>query len=596
MRIPLSVTSGRNTEVLQAELALVWRQMPVIVLASVLAIPIVALAALDSKPMGALAVFVAAHWVVAGWRLYEWSQYQRQHQTAQAPNRRGRLMVGVGLSGLLWMLVGAWLVPGLSVYQLYFAAAVVAGMCAGAATSLANHPPALLLYLTPTVGGLAFGLVQSDVTFTNWFAMLLFVYIGGLSLVGISTHRSLIETIALRQARDQLANDLTRTGDRLQQMIDMLPVGVHLFGPDERLVLSNAAVSDMIPFEGAKFEPGAQLGSIIRQASQREADHPDAQEQWARLRLQEFRSPSGTRDFVSPSGRWVRAYNARLANGDLLATYVDITSLKDREAALRAVAETAQSANEAKSNFLALMSHELRTPLNSILGFAELLQVTVQGEAGGDRVAEYADDIQSSGRLLLQIINDILDLSKIEAGHRQLDEERIDLARVIVSTFRLLEGAAQRQELTLVQDLPSPCPVLWSDQKAVSQILINLVGNAVKFSRAGGSITVQVKVSDDGLYLCVQDTGIGIAPEDLERVVEPFAQSETSYARKQSGTGLGLAIVKSLAELQGARFELESTVGVGTLATVIFPPSRIQIPAPRPISNVDAGKRASGSD
>lgn len=573
---PLRTRADGVNDTVSAELALVWRQMPVIVLASVVAIPIVAIVAAGSQPTVILVLLVAAHWCLAGWRLYEWHRYRSTQDRPGAADRRAQLLWGVGASGLLWMIVGLWLVPSLNVFELYFVAAVVTGMCAGAATSLANHPPALVLYLGPTVSGLAIGLLLSDVTYSTWFALLLFVYIGGLWFVGLSTYRTLIESIAMRRARDRLADDLSRTTERLQQVIDRIPVGVLLFGPDERLILSNAAVTTMLPIEDAHFRPGTRLADMVRTVA-READSlPLDADEWTVIRTGEFRNPGRPREFTGPAGRWVRVYNVRLPNGDMLATYVDITSLKDREAALEKVAQAAQSANEAKSNFLALMSHELRTPLNSILGFAELLQAAPQTDLPPDRMAEYAGDIAASGRLLLQIINDILDLSKIEAGHRRLEEERIDLARVIASTFRLIDASARSQNLTLTADLPTPCPVLWADQKAVAQILINLVGNAVKFSRVGGRITVQVRRTEDGVQVRVEDTGIGIPPEDLDRVLEPFTQAETSYARRQSGTGLGLTIVKSLAELQNARFDLTSTIGVGTVATVTFPPDRVR--------------------
>lgn len=589
---PLRTPTGAVKDTVSAELALVWRQMPVIVFASVVAMPIVAAVAAGSQPVTTLVLLVAAHWGLAGWRLYQWHRYRSTRDRPGSGDHRAQLLWGVGSSGLLWMIVGFWLVPSLNVFEMYFAAAVVTGMCAGAATSLANHPPALLLYLGPTVGGLAAGLVLSEVIYSNWFALLLVVYIGGLWFISLSTHRTLVESIAMRQARDQLAGDLSRTTERLQQVIDRIPVGVLLFGPDERLILSNAAVTTMLPIEAGHLQPGMLLADMVRMTARDTPNLPLDAERWTKVRTGEFRDPGRPREFTGPAGRWVRVYNIRLPNGDMLATYVDITSLKDREVALEKVAEAAQSANEAKSDFLALMSHELRTPLNSILGFAELLQAAPQADLPPERMAEYAGDIAASGRLLLQIINDILDLSKIEAGHRRLEEERIDLARVIASALRLIDASARQQNLMLDTDLPIPCPTLWADQKAVAQILINLLGNAVKFSRVGGRIIVRVRVAEDGLQLRVEDTGIGIPPEDLERVLEPFTQSESSYARRQTGTGLGLTIVKSLADLQNARFDLTSTVGVGTVATVTFPADRVRDVAP---TFTGGGRSADGS-
>jgi signal transduction histidine kinase len=235
----------------------------------------------------------------------------------------------------------------------------------------------------------------------------------------------------------------------------------------------------------------------------------------------------------------------------------------------------AELANRAKSEFLANMSHELRTPLNAIIGFSELLTSEAFGQLGHPNYKEYATDIHGAGRHLLGLINDVLDVAKIEAGQLQLSERKIDLAAVIQSCFRMLSVRAAEAGVELQTDLPTDLPVLVGDEIRIKQILANLVSNAVKFTNQDGKVTVGVEVRpDNGINLRVEDTGIGIEESDLPRVLDRFGQVQTHYARNNEGTGLGLTLVQMLCEVHGGKFTLESQVGVGTVCTVIFPPER----------------------
>jgi len=226
----------------------------------------------------------------------------------------------------------------------------------------------------------------------------------------------------------------------------------------------------------------------------------------------------------------------------------------------------AEHANAAKSRFLANMSHELRTPLNAIIGFSEMMASEAFGPHGAERYKEYAEDINASGRLLLDIINDILDMSKIEAGHFSLHLEDIVLAPVIHGAVRLIRERAARKGINIVVEMPENLSPVRADTRAVRQILINLLSNAVKFSDQGSDIFVRARTLDGRLTVSVQDRGIGIPAAMLDKITEPFVQVENELTRKEQGTGLGLPIVASLAQRMQAGFSLESEEGLGTTA------------------------------
>jgi PAS domain S-box-containing protein len=256
-------------------------------------------------------------------------------------------------------------------------------------------------------------------------------------------------------------------------------------------------------------------------------------------------------------------------------TASDITELKRRELGLRAAKEMAEMASRAKTEFLANMSHELRTPLNAIIGFTEIMKMELLGPMGNQQYFGYASDIHDSARHLLGLINDILDVSKIEAGKATLIEEDVALDRVFDSVIRLIRERAQRADVKLATDLPEGLPGLRADERKLKQILINLLSNAVKFTPPGGRAELAARIDRGGdLVITVTDTGIGIAAQDIERVMEPFGQVDSRLSRRFSGTGLGLPLSRALAEMHGGSLTLESEPGKGTTVAVRLPAAR----------------------
>jgi len=244
-------------------------------------------------------------------------------------------------------------------------------------------------------------------------------------------------------------------------------------------------------------------------------------------------------------------------------------------AKLRRATEQAELANRSKSEFLANMSHELRTPLNAIIGFSDLLQTP--GAAGIDpkNRKRYVGDIAASGRHLLSLINDLLDLSKIEADEFALHEETFDLASEIENCLSIVAERARQEDVALTSACELGLPALYADLRSCKQILLNLVSNAIKFTETGGGITVSArKEPDGGIAIAVADTGIGMDVSEIRVALQPFRQIDSGLARRHEGTGLGLPLVKALTALHGARFEIESEPGKGTTATVQFPPER----------------------
>lgn len=258
----------------------------------------------------------------------------------------------------------------------------------------------------------------------------------------------------------------------------------------------------------------------------------------------------------------------------IVAVTRDLTHRKAYERELIAARDLAEEASRAKSRFLANMSHELRTPLNAVIGFSEVMTHEMFGPLGVPRYHEYARLINESGSHLLELINDLLDMSKIEAGKFEIAEEVFDFAETAEAALRFVKFAAERARVALGLDLAADARQIFADRRAIKQILVNLLTNGIKFTPAGGAVRLAVRRNGDGIDIAVSDSGVGIAPEDVARLGQPFEQVEGGQARQ--GTGLGLALVKAFANLHGGGMTLESELGEGTTVRVSLPHAGVE--------------------
>jgi signal transduction histidine kinase len=390
-------------------------------------------------------------------------------------------------------------------------------------------------------------------------------YGAGLGLYLVATHLQQVRRRAERLARDRLGAAIENISD-----------GIAVFDRYDRLLICNPAYIHIHSIIADILLPGITFEAILRTNVQRSRFDlgDEAREAYIARRLEQHRNPGAPIERRLSDGRWERVSEERLSDGGISLVIIDITREKEREAVLLAAKEAAEAANRAKSEFLANMSHELRTPLNGVIGFGELLGTQMFGPLNA-RQQGYVDDIRDAGRHLLSVINDILDMAKIESRGYQPDEAQFELAPTIEASLALVRGRAGEAGVALNAPAASMSIQLWADQRAVKQVLVNLLSNAVKFSTQGGTVTVAARLEQGDLLIDVIDTGVGIAAEALERVFEPFQQADARMARRYGGTGLGLAISRRLVEQHGGVLTLKSQERVGTVATMRLPAARI---------------------
>jgi len=300
------------------------------------------------------------------------------------------------------------------------------------------------------------------------------------------------------------------------------------------------------------------------------------EQEYVKRRMRMHRNPGDDFEVKFSDGRWLRVSERRTSDGGSVSMRTDITALKQRQEDLSSQQQRADSANKAKTDFLLTMSHELRTPLNAIMGFSEVMKRQLRGPLGDERYVDYAKDIYDSASHLLAVINNILDISRIEAGRLELDEQAVVLGDEIENALRQLEEEARGADVKLISNIEPDLPLLLGDAHKIQQIVINLVANAIRYMPDSGKVMVGAgREEHGGIMLRVEDDGAGMSAEDVERVISPFVRLSNPMVRAHDGTGLGLPLVKALVELHGGQFTLTSDVGKGTAGTAIFPKSRV---------------------
>ena len=295
---------------------------------------------------------------------------------------------------------------------------------------------------------------------------------------------------------------------------------------------------------------------------------------------------SGHVDFIWVEMRCRALEQAPAAEAEVVAVMRDVTDRKMQEQALDLARSAAEAADAAKTRFLATMSHELRTPLNAIIGFSEMIVQADLLMLDAARRKEYAQLINDSGQHLLSVVNGILDMSKMESGNFEIAPEPFAPRAALINCCNLLALKARENGIELATDAPLDLPVITGDPRAFKQIVINLVSNAVKFTERGGKVTVAAHIEGPRFVLRVSDNGVGIAPDDLKRIGDPFFQAGQTYQRRHEGTGLGLSIVKSLVGLHGGDISVHSKIGEGTIVTVALPLNASKPEASQPVNNI----------
>ncbi len=366
--------------------------------------------------------------------------------------------------------------------------------------------------------------------------------------------------------------EISEARQHLSDAIESISEGFSLYDSDDRLVVCNSTYRKS--YYAGKEETlttGTPFEVVARDAAEHGLieDAKGRVDEWVAERLAQHRRADGSHVHRRSDGRWIRISELKTKDGKIVAVYADITELKQREEELYVAKEQAEQATQAKSAFLAAMSHELRTPLNAILGYNELILDNIYGEVP-KKIREVVERAGYSGHHLLDLINNVLDLSKIESGQLTLSLDNYSMQEIVSSVMTVVEPLGAEKNLALKAAVPPDLPVGKGDERRINQVLLNLVGNAIKFTDVG-EVSVQVSVSDDTFQVSVSDTGVGISEADQQTIFEEFHQIDSSHTRQTGGTGLGLAISKRIIEMHGGRLWVESSLGKGSTFSFTLP-------------------------
>jgi len=376
----------------------------------------------------------------------------------------------------------------------------------------------------------------------------------------------------LRAGEDRLK----RQSELLQSTLENMGEGLSVFDREGRLMAWNSRFIEMIELPADLSGDTTLRDILILQTLRGDFGPPSDPDTEVEDRFERFfRDLPYARERTTRNGRTLQIRRNSMPGGAVVSLYSDITERKASEVKMAQAWAQAELANRAKGDFLANMSHELRTPLNAIIGFSEILSGEHLGPLKNARYLEYSSDIHSSGLHLLSIINDVLDMSKIEAGKLDIHEEEVPVRDLLAGSVRMVRERARKQEVELVCVCDDPYLAIWADERAMKQCLLNLLSNAVKFSRTDGKVTIEARVDEDHrTILTVADEGIGMTEEEQVRALQPFGQAHSSTTRTYGGTGLGLPITQGLVEAHGGNLTISSRPGEGTRVMIALPAER----------------------
>jgi PAS domain S-box-containing protein len=363
----------------------------------------------------------------------------------------------------------------------------------------------------------------------------------------------------------------------LRSILDTATDGVILLDLDGRVISINRSAEDLFGYQSRELA-GLPVAGLFAPESQRIAfDYLDSvNRNGATNPINDGRDVIGRVREGGTVPLFMTIGRIDGASDKLCAIFRDLTQWKKVEEGLLGAKRQAEKASSAKSDFLAKISHEIRTPLNAIIGFSEVMMEERFGPIANERYRQYLKDIHTSGGHLVSLLNDLLDLSKIEAGKLDLTFANVDLNELTQQCVALMQPQANRERIIIRTALSTALPAVLADARSVRQIVLNLLSNSIKFTAAGGQVIVSTAVNDDGeVVLRVRDTGVGMSEKDIAIALEPFRQLATSAHAGSSGTGLGLPLTKALAEANRATFNIKSAVNAGTLVEVAFPGTRL---------------------